>query len=598
MKILYLTLNFPDKSIGDSIYTDLATFLANDGNHIDVFTISNKKKTYISDDRGFFVCFSKAPDYFSNNLFIKALSMIMLPLSIKRSIKKNISSRYYDLVLCDAPPSSLVYVSKWASKKFNAPFYLIQKDFFPENAGDLGVINKHCLIYKYLLKKETKLLRSCDYVGTMSESNSIFLIKNHGIRLNKVEIFPNTISPKISYFSESTNLYQKREGEFVIGAIGNMGKPQHVDFIMQLVHHYNSRDDVKFIIAGRGTELPRIEKKIKEHNLKNVLLIKNPNRTVSDSLTKQCSIGLITLNPCFTIPNFPSRSLSYMKYSIPIIAATDQATDFGYYVENVYKCGLWSNSNILDDAIKNIDCLIANPNLTFKLGISGNKYFLRYLTPKTNADILKTHILEKNDLVFKKIVNSKIAKQISFVHANSFQKHFLTSIGKPFLISFYKKYIESDESGIYGCFSNNELIGFLAFGNENTKLAKKAILSHPFSIGIPLAFKILFSKHFRSHFCSALKDKTKVTDGIYFSSLAVLDEFRKRHIGQDLIMFACRQLNKEYNFAYILTDYVENQGVIDFYQKTGFLKENVYSRKDGREMILMKKRLERNGNDS
>ena len=42
-----------------------------------------------------------------------------------------------------------------------------------------------------------------------------------------------------------------------------------------------------------------------------------------------CDIGLIFLDHRFTIPNFPSRLLSYMQKGIPVLACTDPSTDIG-----------------------------------------------------------------------------------------------------------------------------------------------------------------------------------------------------------------------------------------------------------------------------
>jgi glycosyltransferase involved in cell wall biosynthesis len=42
-----------------------------------------------------------------------------------------------------------------------------------------------------------------------------------------------------------------------------------------------------------------------------------------------CDVGLIFLDYRFTIPNFPSRLLSYMQAKIPVLAVTDPNTDIG-----------------------------------------------------------------------------------------------------------------------------------------------------------------------------------------------------------------------------------------------------------------------------
>ena len=62
-----------------------------------------------------------------------------------------------------------------------------------------------------------------------------------------------------------------------------------------------------------------------------------------DTLVGACDVGMIFLDYRFTIPNFPSRLLSYMQAKIPVLAATDVNTDirqviveggFGWWCES------------------------------------------------------------------------------------------------------------------------------------------------------------------------------------------------------------------------------------------------------------------------
>ena len=48
-----------------------------------------------------------------------------------------------------------------------------------------------------------------------------------------------------------------------------------------------------------------------------------------ETIVASCDVGMIFLDHRFTIPNFPSRMLSYMKAKIPILAVTDPNTDVG-----------------------------------------------------------------------------------------------------------------------------------------------------------------------------------------------------------------------------------------------------------------------------
>ena len=84
------------------------------------------------------------------------------------------------------------------------------------------------------------------------------------------------------------------------------------------------------MIIGSGTEFTRIQKWFEKFQPQNALLISVLPKNDYDKLLAACDVGLIFLNKNFTIPNYPSRLLSYLEMKMPVIAATDPNTDIGY----------------------------------------------------------------------------------------------------------------------------------------------------------------------------------------------------------------------------------------------------------------------------
>ena len=62
-----------------------------------------------------------------------------------------------------------------------------------------------------------------------------------------------------------------------------------------------------------------------------------------DTMVGACDVGMIFLDYRFTIPNFPSRILSYMQANLPVLAVTDRNTDIGKVITN-NGFGWWCNS--------------------------------------------------------------------------------------------------------------------------------------------------------------------------------------------------------------------------------------------------------------
>lgn len=93
-----------------------------------------------------------------------------------------------------------------------------------------------------------------------------------------------------------------------------------------------------------------------------------------DTLVGACDVGMIFLDYRFTIPNFPSRLLSYMQAKLPVLAVTDVNTDIGKIIVDG-GFGWWCPSNSVEKFSSTID-LIVDSDLS--IGDKGFEYLKEY----------------------------------------------------------------------------------------------------------------------------------------------------------------------------------------------------------------------------
>ena len=127
-----------------------------------------------------------------------------------------------------------------------------------------------------------------------------------------------------------------------------------------------------FLIVGDGTEYDNFSYWIQTEGINNALLIKELPKCDYDEIIKLSHVGLIFLNPKFTIPNFPSRILSYMQNRLPVICATDLVTDIGEIAVNNnfgYKCLTSDSEAFFDYVLKLLD-----KNLRIIMGKNGFEF--------------------------------------------------------------------------------------------------------------------------------------------------------------------------------------------------------------------------------
>ena len=341
MNILFLTMSGITSISSNGIYEDLMReFILNNN---DVYIAAPAEKRYkektnlIKEDK------CRILRIQTGNLqkvgFIeKGIATLKVTSQFKSAIKKYFKSVKFDLIIYSTPPITLDKVVKFIKKRDNAKTFLLLKDIFPQNAIDLGILSPGGLkgiIYRYFKKKETRLYSLSDNIGCMSEANRDYLLKhNPKLDKNRVCIVHNSIYPHIVELTadEKKSMRDKYglpqdKKIFIYG--GNLGKPQAIPFVIECVKACSGIDDAYFFIVGDGTEYEKLEQFVEIDKPKNLKVLKRLPKSDFDTMLAACNVGLIFLDYRFTIPNYPSRILSYMQAGLPVLACTDPNTDVG-----------------------------------------------------------------------------------------------------------------------------------------------------------------------------------------------------------------------------------------------------------------------------
>ncbi|MGL5150742.1 MAG: glycosyltransferase family 4 protein [Clostridium sp.] len=399
MNILFLTLVYPEEKNARGIYIDLINELKAKGNNVTVVTPRERrfnKDTSISDENGVKVLRVKTLNLQKCNIIEKGFSTLLLENQFIKGIKQYLRNEKFDLVIYSTPPITFAKVIEYVKSSYSAKSYLLLKDIFPQNAVDMEMMSKGSLLYKYFRKKEKDLYNLSDFIGCMSQGNVDYLLKhNKYIDNKKVEICPNSILP-LEYVEiddckrqEVRNKYKIPLDQKVVIYGGNLGKPQGIDFLVDILKTNINSNKVYFMIVGSGTEFNKIDNWIKENNPKNVQLYSMLPKDDYDALVKACDIGLILLDHRFTIPNFPSRILSYMEVGMPIVAAVDKNTDVGTTIENG-GFGYTALSTDIEGFNSNLNRLVSDDKLLLEMGKKSRSFLEEnYLAVDSAETILK-----------------------------------------------------------------------------------------------------------------------------------------------------------------------------------------------------------------
>ncbi len=286
------------------------------------------------------------------NIIEKGISTLMIEPQFIAAVKKYFADVKFDLVLYSTPPITLARTVRYVKKRDGAKTYLLLKDIFPQNAVDIGMMQKTGVkgfLYRFFRNKEKKLYALSDRIGCMSPANVEFVVKhNPQVDAGVVEVCPNSVEPlDMSVSAEDRTAMREKYGipqdklVFVYG--GNLGKPQGIPFLMDCLKACAGDKKAYFLVVGDGTEYGKLEAFLQQEQLPNARLLRRLPKEDYDRLVAACDVGLIFLDHRFTIPNFPSRLLSYMQARLPVLCATDPNTDMGRIAQG-HGFGWWCES--------------------------------------------------------------------------------------------------------------------------------------------------------------------------------------------------------------------------------------------------------------
>ncbi|WP_337042033.1 glycosyltransferase family 4 protein [Emticicia sp. 17c] len=399
MNILFLTIVRINTISERGIYNDLLRKFCQKGHNVYVVTPNERRygqKTNLTTENKSHILKVKTLNLQKTNLVEKGLGTLMIEKQYMLAIKKNFGHIKFDLVLYSTPPITFTSIIRFIKKTNSAKSYLLLKDIFPQNAVDLGFFKKNSLIYKYFKRKEQQLYQFSDHIGCMSEAN-VEYIKTHNKTVpdHKLEVNPNSIepvnkpAPDIAKKGSIKKKYNISADATVFLYGGNLGKPQGIGFLLDVLRKNINNKRVFFLIIGNGTEYSKLAEWFEQNNPANAILEKELPKQEYDELILIGDVGLIFLDPRFTIPNFPSRLLSYLENRMPVIAATDVHTDLGPILETNH-IGKWSKSGDIQKMQECIDffCDSATRN---NYGERGYSYMLSHFHVNKSYEIIMSH---------------------------------------------------------------------------------------------------------------------------------------------------------------------------------------------------------------
>jgi glycosyltransferase involved in cell wall biosynthesis len=336
MKLALIADTFPpDRTSGAVQLRDLAREMVSQGHELTVIlpdpTIADPFKVETIEDA--IVLRLKTPAFKDSSYIWRTLAELLMPHLMKANLKHSpLNSQRWDGVLWYSPSIFFAPLVRDLKRRSRCKAYLIVRDIFPEWALDLGIMRRGP-VYWFFRIIAAGQYRAADVIGVQSPGNLAYFARRRPSQ-QRLEVLVNWLAAPAaepcSIDVQSTPL----AGRQIAVYAGNMGVAQGVDAIIAMAEAMVHRQDVGFLLVGRGSEVCRLKALAMSRGLTNVAFNAEIPPDQIPALYAQCHLGLVALDPRHKSHNIPGKFISYIQSGLPVLACINPGNDLGNLIRN------------------------------------------------------------------------------------------------------------------------------------------------------------------------------------------------------------------------------------------------------------------------
>ncbi len=326
----------PLRSSGAVLLRDLSREFVRQGHETTVLVASPELDTpyRIDEADGVRVARLKAPQAKDTGRVRRMASEFAMPFAMLRNLRRSpLAEARYDAVLWYSPTIFLGPIVRWLKRRSDCPSYLIIRDIFPQWAADMGLISRGPAFYLLDMVANYQY-RSADVIGVQTPGNLEFFedfMARHPER--KVEVLQNWVDDAPVNGCAIDVAQTSLAGRRIFVYAGNMGVAQQMDKLIDLAAALRERSDIGFLFVGRGTEAERLRQAAAARCPENTIFFDEISPDDIPGLYAQCHVGLICLDSRHRTHNIPGKFLTYMQFSLPVLASINDGNDLKAIVE-------------------------------------------------------------------------------------------------------------------------------------------------------------------------------------------------------------------------------------------------------------------------
>lgn len=254
-----------------------------------------------------------------------------------------------DVVLCIVPFIGSVFLGKVLSKIKGAKLWVHIQDFEFDAVSDSNIVENKTnegFVFKILFWVERKLLKSADFISTISSSMIIKLKNKVGYDYENKALLPNWVDSNFIKPEEFQTHQFLSSNKFKILYSGNIGEKQDWEFFIRFVKALENQLDIEIIVVGNGSKRIWLEEKLLD--LENIYFYSPVQYSELSNLLCSADLHILFQKNDVIDTVMPSKILAMMSSKKPSIITGNLQSEVASIIKKSGGGKYFTSENIND----------------------------------------------------------------------------------------------------------------------------------------------------------------------------------------------------------------------------------------------------------
>lgn len=223
-----------------------------------------------------------------------------------------------DALYVTCPPITLALPALLLSRALRCKLIVDVRDSYPDVAVKMGVWKEDALITRMVARAANMLYRRADAVSCVTGSVRDQVLAR-GASPEKTFVALNGFDPVQP--AESAP-YGRHNGEFIAAFAGNIGVAAGAEIILDAAARLHWRRDIRFVLAGAGSDFERMQSRVRREHLDNVELLGAVDRPSALAVLREADLCIVPLRRGIH-DSLPTKIFDALYVGCPVLVSGD-----------------------------------------------------------------------------------------------------------------------------------------------------------------------------------------------------------------------------------------------------------------------------------